>query len=147
MTKNYTVSTKINRPVKDVFDAIVSGELMIKYFTDSVSGDLVVGETIEWTWDEYGSNLIKVEKVVPSELIELSLDSKNWSKTKDDNYTVTVSFEFEALDDRTTRLSISESGWRDDAEGYAGSHDNCGGWQHMLCCLKAYLEYGVDLRR
>ena len=54
--------------------------------------------------------------------------------------------EFEALDDNSTMLSISESGWKTNAEGLKGSHDNCGGWQHMAMCMKAYLEYGIDLR-
>ena len=43
-------------------------------------------------------------------------------------------------------LSISESGWKTDEEGLKGSHDNCGGWQQMAMCLKAYLEYDIDLR-
>jgi hypothetical protein len=43
-------------------------------------------------------------------------------------------------------VQISESGWRSDAEGLARSHDNAGGWMHMMCCLKAYLEHGINLR-
>ena len=119
---------------------------MTKYFISAGSGDLVEGETIIWHWEEYGENPITVKTVRANELIELTLDSKKWQKTNDDAYDVLVSFEFEALDDHSTMLSISESGWRTDAEGLKGSHDNCGGWQHMAMCLKAYLEYGIDLR-
>ena len=32
------------------------------------------------------------------------------------------------------------------AKGLKASYDNCGGWMHMSCCLKAYLEYGINLR-
>jgi len=50
------------------------------------------------------------------------------------------------LEDGATMLSISEEGWKTDAEGLKGSHDNCGGWTHMVMCLKAYIEHGIDLR-
>ena len=63
-----------------------------------------------------------------------------------ESYPVKVIFEFEALDDGNTMLSISEEGWKTDADGLKGSHDNCGGWTHMAMCLKAWIEHGIDLR-
>ncbi|MDP6414210.1 MAG: SRPBCC domain-containing protein [Gammaproteobacteria bacterium] len=146
MSKNYTVQTKILKPVTEVFQAIVTSETIIRYFCDAVSSDLLEGAEVIWTWNDYGSNSVLVKTVRENELIELVLDSKNWDKTTNDRYEVTVSMEFEALDDRSTMLSISESGWRTDAEGLKGSHDNCGGWAQMTICLKAFLEYGIDLR-
>lgn len=144
--RNYTIRTKINKPVAEVFAAIVSKEQAVKYFVNATSGDMVEGTKVDWTWDEWGTNEVTVKKVVPNELIQLGLDSENWQKTNDDSYEVTVSFEFEVLNENATMVSISESGWRHDAEGYKGSHDNCGGWQDFLLCLKGYLEYGIDLR-
>ncbi len=145
MSRNYTVQTKINRPIADVFDAIVSSERMKKYFVNGASSDLIEGETVTWRWDHYGENPITVRKVVENELIELALDSREWDKTKNEAYEVLVIFEFEELDDGTM-LSISEQGWKTDADGLKGSHDNCGGWTHMAMCLKAYIEHGIDLR-
>ena len=46
MARNYTVSTKINRPVADVFDAVVSRDRLTGYFTDSSSSDLIAGERV-----------------------------------------------------------------------------------------------------
>ncbi len=146
MSRNYTVNTKISRPVADVYDAIVSSDRMTRYFTNSSSGDLKVGEIVTWHWDEWGDFPVTVRKMVPNKLIELTLDSKNWQKTKEDSYQVRVIFEFEELEDGATMLSISEEGWKTDAEGLKGSHDNCGGWTHMAMCLKAYIEHGIDLR-
>ncbi|MDE0753961.1 MAG: hypothetical protein OSB26_04830 [Woeseiaceae bacterium] len=57
-----------------------------------------------------------------------------------------VVFEFEALDESSTRLSISEEGWKTNAAGLKASHDNCGGWMHMGTCLKAWMEHEIDLR-
>ena len=145
MSRNYTVRTKIKRPVGDVFDAIVSSEKMKKYFLDGASSDLVEGSEITWRWDHYGENPVTVRKIVQNERIELAIDSREWEKTKDEAYEVRVIFEFEELPDGTM-LSISEAGWKTDADGLKSSHDNCGGWTNMAMCLKAHLEYGIDLR-
>ena len=32
------------------------------------------------------------------------------------------------------------------APGEETSYGNAGGWMHMMCSLKAYLEYGINLR-
>jgi uncharacterized protein YndB with AHSA1/START domain len=145
VARNYTVRTKIKRPVADVFDAVVSSERMLGYFVDGASSDLIEGRTVVWRWDHYGENPVVVKKVVANELIELALDSKEWGKTVTEAYEVKVIFEFEELDDGTM-LSISEEGWKSDADGLKGSHDNCSGWTHMAMCLKAYIEHGIDLR-
>lgn len=146
MARNYTVQTKIVRPVADVFDAIVSSSRLMKFFVNGSSGDLVEGKEILWQWDHYGQLPVIVKNVVANERIELTLDSKVWEKTKENSYEVRVIFEFAALDDGGTMLSISEEGWKTDSEGLKGSHDNCGGWTHMAMCLKAYIEHGIDLR-
>ena len=147
MTRNYTVHTRIQKPVAEVFDAIVSGDSLCRYFTSSTSGNLVEGQTIRWRWEHYHATLpVTVTRVVQNECIELTLDSRAWEKTSAETYPVTVRFEFEALDDGSTMLAISESGWKTDADGLKGSHDNCSGWTHMAMCLKSWIEHGIDLR-
>jgi uncharacterized protein YndB with AHSA1/START domain len=145
MARNYTVSTRISKPVADVFDAVVSSDKLARYFA-SGSSDLVEGTTVIWHWEGYGEAPVVVEKVVENQRIELTLDSKKWQKTKEDSYAVSIIFEFEALDDGGTMLSISEDGWKTDQEGLKASHDNCGGWQHMGLSLKVWIEHGIDLR-
>ena len=146
MARNYTVQTRIMRPVAAVFSAIISKEKMMKYFVDGASEDLNEGATVRWHWNHYGENPVAVKKIVENQLIELTLDSREWDKTKDEAYDVSVIFEFEELDDGGTLLSISEDGWKTNADGLKGSHDNCGGWTHMAMCLKAWIEHGIDLR-
>ena len=146
MSRNYTVSTQIRKPVQEVFNAVVVSDVLNRYFTDKSSGDLKEGERIRWHWDHYGELSVVVKRIVENELIELTLDSKEWEKTTEDAYEVLVIFEFEARDDGSTRMSISEQGWRTDAEGLKGSHDNCSGWTHMAMCMKAWLEHGIDIR-
>jgi uncharacterized protein YndB with AHSA1/START domain len=53
---------------------------------------------------------------------------------------------FKPLNADETMVQISEGGWPDDAAGVKASYGNTAGWMHMLSCLKAYLEYGINLR-
>jgi hypothetical protein len=41
---------------------------------------------------------------------------------------------------------IRETGWRPDYASVEISYGNAGGWMHMMSCLKAFLEYGINLR-
>lgn len=144
--RNYTVQTKIQRPVTEVFDAIVNDSTICNYFTDKTSGPLLEGQRIIWTWDTWGDFAVIVKRIVENELIHLELDSQEWKKTKHRAYKVEVFLEMEPLDDGSTMLSISEQGWLTDESGLKGSHDNCSGWTHMAMCLKAFVEHGIDLR-
>lgn len=147
MARNYTVRTKILRPIEEVFDAVMSSNKLCQYFVAQASDDLREGAEVRWRWKHYEFELpVAVGKVVVNELIQLTLDSKAWKKTVDESYPVKVIFEFEVLEDGNTMLSISEEGWKTDADGLKSSHDNCGGWMHMATCLKAWIEHGIDLR-
>lgn len=146
MSRNYTVRTRIQKPAGVVYAAIVSADTLVRYFAGRTSGDLAEGARIIWHWDEWGDYPVTVTRLVKDRLIELTLDTKEWLKTKSDAYPVLVTIDVEPLDGGATMLSISESGWRTDPDGLKGSYDNCGGWTHMAMCLKGYLEHGIDLR-
>ncbi len=144
---NYRIQTKINRPVAEVFSAVVDDQQLCKYFTGESSGPLEEGKRIIWHWDGYSEEgPVIVKRVRQNEEILLEIESREWMKTQDEHYSVLVRFNFEALEDGNTLLSISESGWKVDAPGLKASHENCGGWQHMALCLKMYLEHGIDAR-
>lgn len=146
MSRAFRIRSKINKPVSDVFDAVMTKEIIVKYFADRASGDLTEGDTVVWQWANSSDHPVKVTKVVNNELIEFVLNSLDWQNFEGESYDVTVRMEFEELEDGNTMLSISESGWIDSENGISGSYDNCEGWTHMAMCLKAYLEHGIDLR-
>jgi len=54
---------------------------------------------------------------------------------------------FVALGKNETLVKIVEGKWRPSDEGLQGSYGNCQGWMNMSCCLKAYLEHGINLRK
>jgi len=97
---------------------------------------------------------VKVRTVVPNKLIrflwaasEGIYDPKTGSMPRPGGYDNTVEMHFEALSERETLVRIVEGSWRSTPEGLQGSYQNCQGWTNMSCCLKAYLEYGINLRR
>ncbi len=67
-------------------------------------------------------------------------------ESNEGGYNTRVEMVFKPVDARTTMVQIQESGWKDTPAGREGSHGNAGGWMFMLSALKAYLEYGINLR-
>jgi uncharacterized protein YndB with AHSA1/START domain len=57
-----------------------------------------------------------------------------------------VEMSFVPLDAVSTMVQIRESGWPSTDAGFTAAFGNCGGWMHMMTCLKAYAEYGINLR-
>lgn len=144
--RNYTVQTRIQRPVAVVFGAIVNEETICRYFADRTSGPLLEGQRIVWTWNHCGDCPVLVKRIIENELVHLELDSGEWRKTVGSPYKVDVFLELEPLEDGSTMLSISERGWSTDESGLKASHENCSGWTHAAMCLKAFVEHGIDMR-
>ena len=40
-----------------------------------------------------------------------------------------------------------EGGWKQDPRCLESSYGNCHGWTPMPCCLKAWVEHGIKLRK
>lgn len=144
--RNYSVQTQIARPIEQVFQAVVEENQLAKYFVGTATGPLREGRHVVWYWEEWGHYPVTVKRVIPNQRIELEIDTVAWKKYTSQGYPVLITMEFERLSENSTMITISESGWRSDEPGYKASHENCSGWTHMSLCLKAYLEYGIDLR-
>jgi len=140
----FKVSAHIARPVSEVFEAVADPAKLSGYFTTGgAKGRLETGATVYWDFHDFpGAFPVEVKSVEPNSRIVL-----NWAaEDRDGAYPTTVVMTFEALEDGRTLVTIAESGWRKTPEGLAASYGNCQGWMQMLCALKAYLEYGVNLR-
>ena len=143
MELKFQVQGRIKRPIERVFNAVYDpGELSAYFTTGGASGPLVEGTTVTWDFADFpGAFPVKVTKLVPNERIELSWESA------ERGYDTAVVMTFEPVDSGTTLVRIAESGWRDTAKGQESSYGNCFGWTQMLCCLKAWLEHRINLRK
>jgi uncharacterized protein YndB with AHSA1/START domain len=142
MELKFKVRAKIRRPVEEVFQAVQNPDRLREYFTTGgASAPLVEGTTVMWSFADYpGQFPVKVGKVVPNELITFGWEAS------EGGYDTLVEMRFEPLDKRTTLVTIAESGWKETAKGLESSYSNCEGWTNMACCLKAFLEHGINLR-
>lgn len=146
MDLKFQVQTKIQKPVEEVFEAVRNPTKLSGYFTNGgASGPLEAGSTVEWAFadnpdEEKLSFPVEVKQVIANELIEFEWDGAPGRKTH-------VEMRFEADGPEETIVRISESGWEENQEELNRSYGNCMGWSHMLSALKAYVEYGIDLRK
>jgi uncharacterized protein YndB with AHSA1/START domain len=141
MNPEFEVQLKIRRPVAEVFEAVVNPSKLSGYFVQTSSGPLAEGSTVTWSFAEAPEPFdVVVSAVVPNQRIRFA-----WP-AEEGGYKTQVEMNFDELDDRNTMVRIKESGWRDTPTGIKSSYSNAGGWMHMMCCLKAYLEYDVNLR-
>lgn len=141
MEPKFQVQLKIRKPVAEVFAAVVRPEKLSGYFVQTASGPLANGATVRWKFAEVAEAFdVVVREVVDDERIVFAWPAESGG------YDTRVEMVFKPLDGQNTMVQISESGWRDDPAGIKASYGNAGGWMHMMCCLKGYLEYGINLR-
>lgn len=145
MDIKFQVQTRIQKPVEEVFDAVQNPDKLSGYFTNGgASAPLNEGTTVEWAFaDNPGEPIafpVTVTQVKKNELIKFE-----WGGGKNAN--TTVEMKFERGDDNSTIVRISESGWQENQDDLNRSYGNCMGWSQMLSALKAYVEYGINLRK
>jgi uncharacterized protein YndB with AHSA1/START domain len=155
MDLTFKVSARIAKPVAEVFEAIVNPAELSRYFTTGgAEGRLETGVTVTWDFHDFpGAFPVWVVEVVPDKRIVLQWEASEDAPLEGDEavaasrgYRTTVTMTFEPLDDGRTLVSVSEEGWRETEAGLKASYGNCQGWMQMLCALKAYKEYGINLR-
>ena len=159
MELSFTVQTKIRKPVGEVFDAVHNPKKLSGYFTSGGSnGPLDEGKIVLWKFNDVGDKIVeapvKVQKVVPNRLIRFSweaseglYDPKTGSIPESGGYDTVVEMSFESLNANETLVKIVEGKWWSTERGLQGSYGNCQGWTQMSCCLKAFLEHGINLRK
>lgn len=137
----FSINTRIDKPIAEVFDSVVNPKKIVGYFCNQADAPLVEGQTVHWTWTAKPvTHPVKVKQIVPNTKIIIEWPAASGG-------TSIAEMSFKPLDDGRTMVTISESGWPSSPEGQKASYKNCEGWQHMLCCMKAYLQHGIDLRK
>jgi uncharacterized protein YndB with AHSA1/START domain len=129
----------ILKPVHEVFEAIVDPDKMNKYFISTSTGRMESGKTLLWKWEDFDAeHEVKVQNVEKHKLV-----SFNWNGSGID---CLVKMTLEQKGTSQTIVKITEEDWTPDFEGAKRCMGQIEGWTHFLCCLKAFLEYGVNLR-
>ena len=131
---------QISKPVDRVFEAIVDPAEMTNYFISRSSGRLIEGEQVTWGFPEFEADFpITVDKVVKDSFV-----SFYWEV---DGEMLHVEITLSPVDGGSTVVTITEKSRENDEAGILWLRGNTAGWANFLACLKAYLEYGINLRK
>ena len=157
MELKFRVAARIAKPVHEVFEAVADPGRLSRYFTTGgAQGRLETGATVTWDFHDFpGAFPVYVIEVVPDERIVLEWQATEGephnvegSEMTEADYRTTVTMTFKPVDGDANRtlVEIAEEGWRETSGALQSSYGNCQGWSQMLAALKAWLEYGINLR-
>ena len=131
---------QILKPVNEVFEAIVDPIKMSNYFISTSSGIMETGKQIMWRFPEFVMEFpIRVGKILKDQYISYYWDVEGTELLVEMTLTQRV--------EGSTLVTITEKSRANDEEGIKWLKGNTAGWANFLACLKAYLEYGINLRK
>jgi uncharacterized protein YndB with AHSA1/START domain len=128
---------QIQKPVEEVFEGIVNPQKMTKYFISESSGRLETGKDVVWKFPEFDDTF---------PITEVKIEANRSISFVWDPETVVV-ITLEKLPDQSTIVRVKEDGKDISEENLKWALENSGGWANFLACMKAYLEYGIQLRK
>lgn len=135
------VALMVSKPPEEVFEAIVDPEKMTNYFISSSTGRMEENETLIWKFPEFDMEFpVTIGKVERNKYI-------SWFWDEQDGKELLVEINLEPVVPSSTLITISEKERENDELGIKWLKSNTEGWANFLACLKAYLEYGINLRK
>jgi uncharacterized protein YndB with AHSA1/START domain len=139
-TLQIKAAIQIQKPLHEVFEAIVDPQKMSNYFISKASGRMEEGKQILWQFPEFDLEFpIRVGRIEKDQYI-----SYYWEV---DQLELLVEFTLTAPKPGNTLVSVTEKSRNNDDAGIKWLGQNTEGWANFLACLKCYLEYGINLRK
>lgn len=134
------VAMQIQKPIHEVFEAIINPEKMSNYFISHSTGKMESGKKLIWKFPEFDFECpVQVDKVETNSFISYYWETNGQQ--------LLVEIKLESKEEDSTLVSISEKSMDNDENGLKWLSGNSFGWSNFLSCLKAYLEYGINLRK
>jgi uncharacterized protein YndB with AHSA1/START domain len=131
---------QIQKSVHEVFEAIVDPAKMSNYFISKSSGRMEEGKKINWEFPEFNMKFpVQIGKIKKDRSI-----SYRWGAAGKET---TVEMMLEPFENNSTVVRITEKSMNNDEEGIKWLQGNTEGWANFLACMKAYLEYEINLRQ
>lgn len=133
-------SIQIAKPPHDVFEAIVDPGKMCHYFIAASTGRMEEGRHLSWRFPEFDIDIpVRVGKMERHSYISYYWDHEGRE--------LLVEMTLEHRDGNATLVTVTEKDMNNDEAGIKWLKSNTEGWANFLACLKAYLEYGINLRK
>ncbi len=132
---------QIAKTPKEVYEAIIDPRHMSNYFISQSSGTMEAGKQVTWKFPEF-------EETVPVEVITTTSSDFicfEWEGAKAKKLRVEITLT--PVANKETVVKITEGEMENDEVGITWLAGNTEGWANFLACLKAYLEYNINLRK
>ena len=140
---------QILKTAADVFDNIVDPDKMKNYFISQSNGYMKEGEQLTWKFPEMDMEfLITVGKIEKDKYISFYWGAMPARSGSDgDGEQTFIEMNLQAVADDITFVTITEKSKENNDAGIKWLKSNTEGWANFLACLKAWMEYGVHLRK
>ena len=133
---------QILKPAGEVFDNIVDPEKMRNYFISQSSGFMKEGESLTWKFPEMDIEFpVTIGKIESGKYV-----SYYWDGAMDGEQTF-VEISLQQVSADITLVLVTEKSKANNEAGIKWLKNNTEGWANFLACLKAWMEYGVHLRK
>lgn len=140
-TLEIKAALQVLKPVPEVFEAILDPAKMSNYFIAKSSGRMEEGKKLTWQFPEFDMEVpVRVGKINKDNYVSYYWDSS-------DGKELLVEMTLTPKDNNATLVTITEKSMDNDEAGIKWLKSNTEGWANFLACLKAYLEYGINLRK
>lgn len=131
---------QVLKPAHEVFEAIVDPAKMSNYFISESSGPMEAGKTVTWKFPEFDERFpVRVGRIEQGKYVSYFWDHGDQE--------LLVEITLTPKGDSATLVTITEKEMENDEAGLNWLRGNTEGWANFLACLKAYLEYGINLRK
>lgn len=134
------VALQIQKPAHEVFEAIVDPAKMSNYFISKSTGRMEEGARLTWMFPEFTMEVpVRVGTVKPDEYISYFWSGENGEQQ--------VEMTLTPAPNNSTVVTITEKSMELNEAGLNWLKGNTEGWANFLACLKAWVEYGINLRK
>lgn len=132
---------QIGKPAHEIFEAIVDPDKMKNYFISKSTGRMEEGKHILWNFPEFAADIpIRIGKIEQDGSVSFYWQGAAGKETL-------VEITLEPQSDCATLVRITEKGMMNNLQGISWLGSNTEGWANCLACMKAWLEYGINLRK
>ncbi len=136
-----SAAIQILKPIEEVFEAIVDPKKMTNYFISESTGRMEEGKKLSWKFPEFGDRFpVNVMKVKKNESIIF-----DWDAGSGEIHQCVIRLS-EPMKNATV-VEVKEGSMPVTDKGLQWMRGNTEGWANFLACMKAYLEYGINLRK
>lgn len=139
-TLEIKATIQIAKPASEVFEAIVDPAKMANYFIAEGSGRMETGKELVWKFPEFEEQApVKVLTTKENSFVSFEWDGSPRKKTR-------IAVSLTSVGNATV-VTVTEGAMENTDDGIKWLKGNTEGWANFLACLKAYLEYGINLRK